>query len=176
MKTTDRIREFISYFEQLPKQTIKVLNTQLEQSITEYLNSLTVAEINQKARSLGATEELIASFPTVEPSLISPSEQIADPDLDALRAHIHATAIMDLYKLTHEFTLAITDKKIEESSIRVLVDKAVQQAADNPEEHLNKSLTSFIDLVCLPISTKFMNSIIPEVDRDVADMVNKMFQ
>jgi len=176
MKSADKIREFLNYFEQLPKQTMKVLNQQLEQSVTEYLNSLTAAELNQKARSLGATEEVISSFPKVDPSFITPSEQAPDPAVDALRSHIHATAIMDLYKLTHEFTLAITGKKIEESSIRAIVDKAVQQAADNPEEHLNKNLTSFIDAVCLPISQKFMNSIIPEVNHDVANAVNKMFR
>lgn len=175
MSVTDKIRQFISYFESLPKNVESIVKRQLELSIIEYLNSLTPDDTYRKLAGL-ANGSVPDTLPKLPSHLIQLPERVPDAVLDELEAHIHATAVMNLYKLTHEFTLAITGSRINASSVNQLVDQAVADAAENTDSALHKDLKSFVTSVCVPVYKKFSAEIVPEVNREVATHVNSLFK
>lgn len=175
MNATDRIKEFLVYFESLPKNVESVIKRQLEISIVEYLNSLTPDETYKKLAELG-NGSVPDSVPKLPSHFIQLSDRVPDAALDELESHIYASAVMDLYKLTHEFTLAITNGRINANSVNQIVDQAVALAAENPDSTMHKGLNDFVLSVCIPIYKKFSAEITPLVNKEVATYVNSIFK
>jgi hypothetical protein len=175
MNVTDRIKEFLVYFESLPKTVESIVKRQLEVSIIEYLNSLTPDETYRKLAELNN-----GTVPDTAPKLtvhfIQLSDRVPNEVIDTLESHIYNTAVMDLYKLTHEFTLAITSNRISASSVNQLVDQAVAAAVENPDSDMHRSLNDFTMSVCTPIYKKFSAEIIPLVNKEVSAHVNSLFK
>lgn len=175
MNAADRIKEFLVYFESLPKNVESVIKRQLEVSIVEYLNSLTPDETYRKLAELN-NGSVPDSLPKLPAHFIQLSDRVPDEAIDILESHIYNTAVMDLYKLTHEFTLAVTNSRINASSVNQIVDQAVATAAENPDSVMHKGLNDFVLSVCTPIYQKFSAEIVPLVNKEVSAYVNSAFK
>ena len=175
MIAAEKIKKFIVYYESLPENVTLVIKRQLESSIVEYLNSLTPDETYRALASLngGAVSD---ALPTLSSHRVHVSERVPNEVLDRLESHIHANAVMGLYRLGHELTLAVTSERINVNSVRKLVDQAVDTAAESNDSVLNASLNTFIASVCNPIYNKFADEITAQVNKEVADQVNLMFK
>ena len=175
MNAADKIRKFIIYYENLPENVTLVIKRQLESSIVEYLNSLTPDETYRTLASLngGVVPDTLPVLPSHR---VHVSERVPNEVVDVLESHIYANAVMDLYKLSHELTLAVTSERINVNSVSKLVDQAVATAVDSTDSVLNTSFNAFINSVCTPIYNKFAADITVEVNKEVAAHVNSLFK
>jgi hypothetical protein len=175
MNSAEKIERFIAYYKRLPENVTLVIKRQLESSIVEYLNSLTPDETYRAMADLngGVVPDTLPALPSHR---VHVSERVPDEIVDRLESHIYTNAIMDLYKLGHELTLAITSERINVNSISKMVDQAVATAAEDSNPVLNANLNSFIASICTPIYDKFAADIVVDVNKEVAARVNSLFK
>jgi endonuclease YncB( thermonuclease family) len=103
-------------------------------------------------------------------------KNLSRQEIELLEMYIRDTAVMELFKLSYDFTAQITSERIKVNSVQQIVDQAIDLAIENTDSALGKSLTNFTKLISMSIYKKFTTQIVKQVNTEVSALVNSMFK